>query len=547
MLSFVLFVFANILIFFLLTHLGRNFSVCHAKMTSSATARPETPVYLKSQLKWLHFLLAGLMIFVVFSKQILGEWLRPEAHLLLLACMTMITGVKGSTFMYCLGEEIECEEGEEGDSNVSNEDLGPVLTAADAARMPIMGSCVLFGLFCVYKYLGQDMIKMVFTLYVVFMCAVGLGANISDFVDMLRRKEVKPLIRIEYLDLDITIVDIAGYCLSGVLGYYYILTKDDYEANWVINNLFGVSFCLLGMKQVNISTYRAGCIMLCGLFVYDVFWVFLSKPLIGSNVMVTVAKGVKAPIKLMFPREGKGMLYNATNVGLIPSQRTVLNGVSIDKYNSSELLGCKLTCIHTDTCIGMEWDSMNVDALDSSACLLFSEASGALVAASNDAVQWLTKGTKFMPSMLGLGDIVVPGVFLSLLAKFDVTLAEKKSIASPSYFNYFNVAMVAYFFSLVATLVAMIMYEAAQPALLYIVPFLIITSGSMAYLKGDLNDLLEFEVAGAETEFSVQSMIERLTDGDGNPKQALTEEDIAFLKEALAFEEKKAEESKKEK
>ena len=42
-------------------------------------------------------------------------------------------------------------------------------------------------------------------------------------------------------------------------------------------------------------------------------------------------------------------------------------------------------------------------------------------------------------------------------------------------------------------------------------------------------------------------MIERLTDGDGNPKQALTEEDIAFLKEALAFEEKKAEESKKEK
>jgi len=65
-------------------------------MTSSATARPETPVYLKSQLKWLHFLLAGLMIFVVFSKQILGEWLRPEAHLLLLACMTMITGVKGS-------------------------------------------------------------------------------------------------------------------------------------------------------------------------------------------------------------------------------------------------------------------------------------------------------------------------------------------------------------------------------------------------------------------------------------------------------------------
>ena len=30
-----------------------------------------------------------------------------------------------------------------------------------------------------------------------------------------------------------------------------------------------------------------------GLFFYDVFWVFLSKPLIGSNVMVTVAKNFK--------------------------------------------------------------------------------------------------------------------------------------------------------------------------------------------------------------------------------------------------------------
>ncbi len=33
-----------------------------------------------------------------------------------------------------------------------------------------------------------------------------------------------------------------------------------------------------------------------GLFVYDVFWVF------GTDVMVTVAKGFEAPIKLLFPK-----------------------------------------------------------------------------------------------------------------------------------------------------------------------------------------------------------------------------------------------------
>jgi Signal peptide peptidase len=34
-----------------------------------------------------------------------------------------------------------------------------------------------------------------------------------------------------------------------------------------------------------------GCILLGGLFFYDIFWVF------GTNVMVTVAKSFEAPIK----------------------------------------------------------------------------------------------------------------------------------------------------------------------------------------------------------------------------------------------------------
>ncbi|KAK7242897.1 aspartic endopeptidase [Aureococcus anophagefferens] len=40
--------------------------------------------------------------------------------------------------------------------------------------------------------------------------------------------------------------------------------------------------------------------MLGGLFFYDVWWVF------GTDVMVTVAKGVDGPIKLLFPRPPGG-------------------------------------------------------------------------------------------------------------------------------------------------------------------------------------------------------------------------------------------------
>ncbi len=38
-----------------------------------------------------------------------------------------------------------------------------------------------------------------------------------------------------------------------------------------------------------------GFILLWGLFFYDIFWVY------GTDVMLTVAKNLNAPIKLLFP------------------------------------------------------------------------------------------------------------------------------------------------------------------------------------------------------------------------------------------------------
>merc|ERR1711896_127458 len=83
--------------------------------------------------------------------------------------------------------------------------------------------------------------------------------------------------------------------------------------NWVINNLFGLSFSLVGIKTIGISSYRTGVIMFIGLFFYDIFWVFGSKSVFGSNVMVTVATKVEGPITLLFPRrlDGCGNLSNS--------------------------------------------------------------------------------------------------------------------------------------------------------------------------------------------------------------------------------------------
>merc|ERR1712032_1806346 len=76
-------------------------------------------------------------------------------------------------------------------------------------------------------------------------------------------------------------------------------------------------------------------------------------------------------------------------------------------------------------------------------------------------------------SMLGLGDIVVPGIYIAFLAKWDAVVMGAGKASS---FIYLNSTMVAYFLSLITTLAVMLLFNAAQPALLYIVPYVILTS-----------------------------------------------------------------------
>ena len=65
---------------------------------------------------------------------------------------------------------------------------------------------------------------------------------------------------------------------------------------WVVNNILGIAFCLQGIEKMSLGSFKIAAILLVGLFFYDIFWVF------GTDVMVTVAKSLDGPIKILFPR-----------------------------------------------------------------------------------------------------------------------------------------------------------------------------------------------------------------------------------------------------
>ncbi|XP_048535159.1 signal peptide peptidase 1-like [Triticum urartu] len=94
-------------------------------------------------------------------------------------------------------------------------------------------------------------------------------------------------------------------------------------------------------------------------------------------------------------------------------------------------------------------------------------------------------------SMLGLGDIVIPGIFVVLALRFDISRGIKSR-------GYFNSAFLGYTAGLTVTIVVMNWFRAAQPALLYIVPGVIGFVAVHCLWNAEVKPLLEFSEAQAE-------------------------------------------------
>jgi minor histocompatibility antigen H13 len=125
-------------------------------------------------------------------------------------------------------------------------------------------------------------------------------------------------------------------------------------------------------------------------------------------------------------------------------------------------------------------------------------------------------------SLLGLGDIVIPGFFLALMLRFDAHLAGQPVDHTDyhAYFPkpYFLSTLVAYVAGLATTLFVMIRFEAAQPALLYLVPACLGSSFICAVVRGEVKELFEYseEVPEEDDEEEQEGEVDEKRDSDSN-------------------------------
>ncbi|CAO3628374.1 unnamed protein product [Cunninghamella echinulata] len=107
-------------------------------------------------------------------------------------------------------------------------------------------------------------------------------------------------------------------------------------------------------------------------------------------------------------------------------------------------------------------------------------------------------------AMLGLGDIVIPGIFVALALRFDRHMSWNKNpsgeFRSTDFSKpYFTSCLIAYFLGLVTTMVVMHVFHAAQPALLYLSPACILSVLITGAARGELKDVFGY-VADDEDE-----------------------------------------------
>ncbi|KAJ8387727.1 hypothetical protein AAFF_G00150280 [Aldrovandia affinis] len=193
------------------------------------------------------------------------------------------------------------------------------------------------------------------------------------------------------------------FCVGVSLTWGVFRNEDQWA--WVLQDALGIAFCLYMLKTIRLPTFKACTLLLVVLFVYDVFFVFIT-PLFtshGESIMVEVAAG---------PSDSS-------------TQEKLPMVLKVPRLNSSPLALCDRPF-----------------------------------------------------SLLGFGDILVPGLLVAYCHRFDIVMHSSRI--------YFVACTIAYGIGLLITFVALALMQMGQPALLYLVPCTLLTCLATALWRREL-------------------------------------------------------------
>jgi signal peptide peptidase-like 2B len=166
------------------------------------------------------------------------------------------------------------------------------LTAAHAAGFLVMSSTSLLILFY-FKIYG--VVKVFYALGCSSAVAQVIFYPLSDRFWFSHRNHVPVLYSHPEIG-DVTLRDVLCYAISIALGLTWLVISfwhpdpDRVFFYWIMQDIFGACMCITFLQVIRLNNIRVASILLIVAFLYDIFFVFVTPYLFhGKSVMITVA------------------------------------------------------------------------------------------------------------------------------------------------------------------------------------------------------------------------------------------------------------------
>lgn len=108
---------------------------------------------------------------------------------------------------------------------------------------------------------------------------------------------------VSLVDIKFNVISVLCGLLSLLISTYYFYTK-----NWLIANFIAMCLSLTALELIKYDSFVTGIGLLSALFFYDIIMVF------GTEMMVTVAKGLDLPMKILLPRGDAFMMLGLGDI-----------------------------------------------------------------------------------------------------------------------------------------------------------------------------------------------------------------------------------------
>ncbi|XP_061880543.1 signal peptide peptidase-like 2A isoform X1 [Entelurus aequoreus] len=222
-----------------------------------------------------------------------------------------------------------------------------------------------------------------------------------------------------------TNLSVRGILLAAVcisISVVWVVYRNEDRWIWMLHNLLSIVFCLHFIKNFPLPNFKICVILLSLLLIYDIFFVFIT-PFFTKN-------GVSLMMQVVLGPDASGERTQGNMVNVPAEPQTTTEKIPI---------------------------AMRVPRFSA----------------------WAQNVCQMQFAILGFGDLIVPGLLVAYCSRFDVWINSKKKV-------YFLSSWIAYLLGMITTIAVMLLSDMAQPALLYLVPFTLITSAAVAGCRGEI-------------------------------------------------------------